>query len=360
MKWVPLHLHTHYSLLDGLSKPEQVASRCKDLGYKTCAITDHGTISGAVSFTKAMKAEGIKPILGCEFYLSQQPATIQDKENRSLSHLVVLAKNKEGWSRLIEAASRSNDDDLYYYKPRLDLDILSEYCDGNLMAFSGHLGSDMANILFSDWKEAYNSPTVDEVKTFLKPNWKKEATDLARRYQEIFGDDNFYIEIQLIDHVNSPASVVVAECLREISKDTSIPPVATADSHYPTKEDAADQRILLCSAMKTTLPKMRSKLDGGEDIGLSAFFKSNNYHIPSLEEMEEIHTEEELKNSVSIADRCEEYDILAQPMLPKFDCPEGYDEDEYLKQLCRDGWRSKLMETGKVASKDSEQKYLEV
>ena len=139
MNWTPLHLHTHYSLLDGLSKPSQVADRCSNLGYNSCAITDHGTISGAVSFTQAMKQKNIKPILGCEFYLSQKDASIQDATNKYLSHAVVLAKNRAGWDQLIKATSRSNDEDLFYFKPRLDLDRLGEYADGNLIAFSGVL-----------------------------------------------------------------------------------------------------------------------------------------------------------------------------------------------------------------------------
>ena len=110
MSWTPLHLHTHYSLLDGLSKPSQVAERCSNLGYDSCALTDHGTISGAVSFTQEMKKKNIKPILGCEFYLSQQDCTIKTDENRSLSHLCVLAKNKKGWDNLIQAVSKSNDE----------------------------------------------------------------------------------------------------------------------------------------------------------------------------------------------------------------------------------------------------------
>jgi len=106
MTWTPLHLHTHYSLLDGLSKPSQVAERCSSLGYTSCAITDHGTISGAVAFTQAMKKKNIKPILGCEFYLSQQDCKVKSEENRSLSHLCVLAKNKKGWNNLIQAVSK--------------------------------------------------------------------------------------------------------------------------------------------------------------------------------------------------------------------------------------------------------------
>ena len=129
MSWTPLHLHTHYSLLDGLSKPSQVAERCSELGYTSCALTDHGTISGAVAFTQAMKTKNIKPILGCEFYLSQQDCTVKSEENRSLSHLCVLAKNKKGWRNLIQAVSKSNDEENYYYKPRLDLNTLGEFAD---------------------------------------------------------------------------------------------------------------------------------------------------------------------------------------------------------------------------------------
>ena len=123
--WTPLHLHTHYSLLDGLSKPTQVAARCEELGYDSCAVTDHGTISGAVSFVRAMREKNIKPILGCEFYLCDQDPCIKEKTNRRLSHLVVLAKNFEGWKKLIEATSASNDEEVFYHKPRLDLNTLA-------------------------------------------------------------------------------------------------------------------------------------------------------------------------------------------------------------------------------------------
>ena len=358
-KWVPLHLHTHYSLLDGLSKPKQVAKRCKDLGYKSCAITDHGTVSGAVSFVKSMRENDIKPILGCEFYLSEKSATIKDKENRTLSHLVVLAKNKVGWERLIEATSRSNDEELFYFKPRLDLDILSEYCDGNLIAFSGHMGSDLANILFHDWKKAYNSQSENEVKQHLKDNYLEEAKILSNKYQEIFGDGNFYIEIQLIDQENSPAARVIGDCLREVSRETRIPAVATADSHYPTKEDAVDQRLLLCAALKTTLKNVKKKLSEGQEVGLSSFFRSNNYHIPSEDEMVDLHTEEELRNSLAISETCEEYDILDKPMLPKFN-HEGYSsEHDLLTSLCREGWKKLLKNNGKIDDEENLNIYLE-
>ena len=360
VKFVPLHLHTHYSLLDGLSKPSQVAERCEELGYGACAVTDHGTISGAVSFVRAMREKGIRPILGCEFYLSQQSATIKEKTNRTLSHLVVLAKNKEGWNDLIALVSKSNKDDVFYFKPRIDLDILEEdNRNNNLVSFSGHLGSDLANILFTDWKKAYNSNTIEETQTFLKQDWLEQASSLAERYQQIFRKGNFFIEIQLIDQDNSPASKLVGECLRKVSEKTGIPPVATADSHYPRKEDAADQRVLLCSAMKTTLKKVEEKLLTGDDVGLSGFFRSNNFHIPSLEEMKEIHTEEEISNTLLIADMCEDYEILGKPNLPKFSCPDDMAEKEYLRELCRQGWIQRLKKRGRVSTQENEDIYVD-
>lgn len=360
MTWVPLHLHSHYSLLDGLSKPSQIAERCESLGYASCALTDHGTISGAVSFVKAMKDKGIKPILGCELYLSQDSATIQDKENRTLSHLVVLAKNKEGWSDLISIASRSNDEDVFYFRPRIDLTILEELNKNqNLISFSGHPGSDLANVLFVNWKKAYNSRSYEEAAKHLKRNWFEEASMLLSRYIKIFGKENFYIEIQLIDKENFPAAELIAECLRELSSKSGISPVATADSHYPTKEDAPDQRMLLCSAMKTTLQKVEQKLNEGSDIGLSGFFRSDNYHIPTPEEIEILHTTEEITNTGVISDLCKEYNILGHPILPKFSCPENFSEDEYLRFLCREGWKKLLIKPGKIADEDSTQAYLE-
>ena len=360
MTWIPLHLHTHYSLLDGLSKTSQVADRCAELGYGACAMTDHGTISGAVSFVRAMREKKIKPILGCEFYLSHHAATTKEKTNRTLSHLVVLAKNKKGWDSLVTLVSRSNENDVFYFKPRIDLDILEQgNPDKNLISFSGHLGSDLANVLFTDWKKAYNSSTVEEAQKLLKHNWLEQASNLAEKYQHIFHKGNFFIEIQLIDQDNSPVSKLVAECLRLVSERSGIPSVATSDSHYPRREDAADQRILLCSAMKTTLKKVENKLLAGDNVGLSGFFRSNNFHIPSPEEMEKIHTKEEIANASHIAGLCEDYEILGKPNLPKFSCPEGMTEEEYLRNLCRDGWRKRLKAEGKVNTEADTQKYVD-
>ena len=134
-KYVPLHVHSHYSLLDGLSKPNQIADRCSNIGVKSCAITDHGTISGSVQFYQAIKSKGIKPIIGCELYISNEDSTIKTKENSDLSHFLVLAKNLQGWKNLIRIVSESNNANNFYHKPRLDFDKLKDLVDGNLMVF---------------------------------------------------------------------------------------------------------------------------------------------------------------------------------------------------------------------------------
>lgn len=288
-----------------------------------------------------MKDEGLKGIIGSEYYLCENDPTLKDATNRKLSHLCVLAKNTDTWRNLIKATSASNLPEHFYYKPRLNLEKLAALAKGAI-CFSGHPGSDMSNVLFNDIKLAYRAKTREEALSLLRDDWLQAASNLAGRYQDLWGKENFFIEIQLIDAVNMPAAGVIGEKLREIAKRLNIPALATADSHYPRKEDACDQRVLLCSALNTNLVEVQRKLDSEEDIGLGGFFKSNRYHIPSLEEMEPLHTKEELKNSLLIAEMCEECDLLHSPRIPSFDCPQRKESNQYLKELCREGWRKKI------------------
>lgn len=359
MNWTPLHLHTHYSLLDGLSKPSQVASRCSELGFESCALTDHGTISGAVAFTQACRSKNIKPILGCEFYLSPSDCTIKNEENRKLSHLCVLAKNKNGWNNLIQAVSKSNDEENFYYRPRLDLKTLGQFAGGDLVAFSGHLGSDLANAIFVDVKSAYSASTEEEAKRYVHPEWVDQVLLLANQYRDIFGKENFFIEIQAIDQENSPAASLVVQGLRYIAKKYNFQSVATADSHYPEKQDSGDQLLLLCSAMKTTLRGIKKKLEENKDVAFGGFMKSNNFHIPSPEEIQAVNQPHEIAATMQIADMCEDYDILGQPMLPEFSCPEDKSEEDHLRNLCREGWLSRLAPTGKVNTIEAKALYTE-
>ncbi len=346
-KWVPLHLHSDASLLDGLSQPKQIAKRCKELGYEACALSDHGTLAGCMSFYSALTDKKlnhtIKPIFGQEFYIAKEDASIKQKEN-SNSHLVVLAKNPQGWKQLVRATTLANTADLFYKKPRLDLDRLGSFADGNLVSFSGHMGSALADCVFEEPKLAYNATTYEQARKLVHPDWEKRVTNLIHKYVEIFGKDNFFVEIQLIDKDRLPAAEVVGKILRHVAKKLGVRCVATADSHYPTRQDAQDQWILLCNGPGKGQPlaEIRRQIDDGEDVGLSGFFKSNSYHIPTVDEMSLLHTEEELENSLLIASMCDNYKLGGDPIMPRFDCPQGFTEESYLVHLCREGWKKKI------------------
>lgn len=314
---------TQYSLLDGLPKAEQIVQRIQDIDSHACSINDHGSISGAIPFIKAMKKAGKKPLVGSELYISHLDSSIKDESNRKLSHLPIIAKNKQGWQQLIKITSAGNSPDSFYYKPRLSLEELADLLNGSIMGFSGHLGSDMANVILRDDK--------------IQPNWEKDGVKLAYWMQEIFGRENFYLEVQLMDGKHNPLMVHVAEVIREISKKTGIPCVATPDAHYAFKEQAADQRILLCNNLKVSM-----KEASNPDFMLSTFFRSDNYHIPSYDEMISYgHTEAELDKTVEFASKVDAYDVFHKPLLPQFQCPKPYSTDtkEYLRHLCKEGWR---------------------
>jgi DNA polymerase-3 subunit alpha len=325
-KYIPLHVHSHYSLLDGLSKPAQIADRCENIGVKSCAITDHGNISGSVQFYKAMKAKNIKPILGCEIYIPKQSSDIKNKENSDLSHFILLSKNKEGWNSLIKIISSSNKPENFYHKPRISFDKLAELISyNNIIGFCGHLGSTLSDLL---------SESKDTV--------TKTGVEFIAKMKSIFGDENFFLESQLMDQENTPEQIEMTGHIRELGKITNTKIICTPDAHYCTKEDAIDQRILLCNNLKTTLVDINKKMINNEKIPMECFFKSDNFHILSPEEIYQIHSEEEIENTNYVDSLCEEYDILDKPRLPAFNCPNNLSSDEYLRELCRNGWRQKI------------------
>jgi len=332
MNYIPLHVHSHFSLLDGLSTLKRITERITDIDSEGCALTDHGNIAGAIQFLFKMKEAGKKPVLGCELYICDDHATNQTPENRSLTHLPVLAKNDRGWKQLLKIIAKSNDPQHFYHKPRLSLEQLAIHLDGNIIGFSGHLGSHVSNAI-----EAFG---------------KEGGIQTAKALQLIFGEDNFFLEVQLMDAANTPKQKEIVAIVREISGLLKIPLIATPDAHYAYKKDAIDQRILLCSNMHVTMKQGLSP-----DFMLNTFFKSDNFHIPSHEEMVAYgHTEEELANTNKILDRVEEYhEILHKPLLREFDSPHQRTPDEHLKQLCRDGWAEKIQH---IIPKDKQQEYV--
>lgn len=340
VNWIPLHNHSQNSLLDGYSKPKDMVARCKELGYSACALTDHGNISGCVAFFKECKEAGIKAILGCEFYFVDN-AKEKNTENKSMSHVVILSKNLTGWYELIQCVSESNKEENFYHKPRIDYSVMKKFlANGNHVCISGHPGTAISEALFTS-NTVFDAENIDHAYSFLREDWKESAKSVIKKHLDIFGAD-FFLEIQLIDSERLHAAKIIANCLREISVEMNIPTVATGDSHYVRKSDATYQRILLCSALNKTLPEIEKAIANRDKVPLKCFFVSDNYHIPTPDEIEALHTQEEINNSHRIADLCEDYDILNKPSLPKFACPNNISEIEHLKELCRIGWRNKL------------------
>lgn len=342
MNWTPLHVHSTYSTLDSGSKPKQIAARLKELGYTGCALTDHATVAGVPSFIRELHSVGIKGIAGCEFNVCEQSATIKTPENRPYVHLCVLAKNQQGWLDLIQAANFASSPLTSYYKPRISLEELASFSSGNWVLFSGHLGSHLASCCFDDPKRAYRATTVEDARRVISAQWKEKLDVEIQKFKSLFPRDDFYLEIQLIDKDNLPAAEQVAKILRWASAKYKIPKVATSDSHYCRRIDAIDQRVLLCASLGKSMRDADKAIEAGDDFTLGGFFKSNSYHIPSLEEMVELHTEDELANSLLIAELCESPIIDAPPNLPSFDKLSREASDKLMRKVCREGWKRKI------------------
>ncbi len=306
MSFVHLHVHTEYSLLDGSNKISECVARVKELGMDSCAITDHGVMYGVIDFYKAAKAAGIKPILGCEVYVA--PGSRFDKEAGASGedryyHLVLLAENDLGYHNLMKIVSRGFTEG-YYYKPRVDLDLLREYHEG-IIALSACLAG--------------------EVPKYIERGMYEEAKEAALRYRDIFGEGNFFLELQ--DHGLEEQQTVNQAILR-ISQETQIPLVATNDVHYTYAEDEKPHDVLLCiQTGKKLADEDRMRYEGGQ------------YYIKSEEEMRALfpYAQEALDNTRKIADRCNVEITFGETKLPKYDVPDGLTSWEYLNQLCHAG-----------------------
>ena len=306
MSFAHLHVHTEYSLLDGSNKIKECIARVKELGMDSVAITDHGVMFGVIDFYRAAKAEGIKPILGCEVYVA--PGSRFDKEAAGSGddryyHLVLLAENDTGYHNLMKIVSKGFTEG-YYYKPRVDMEVLREFHEG-LIALSACLAG--------------------EVQRNILRNMYEEGKEAALRYQEIFGEGNFFLELQ--DHGMQEQKLVDQSLLR-MSRETGIELVATNDVHYTYAEDEKPHDMLLCiQTGKKLSDENRMRYEGGQ------------YFIKSEDEMRKLfpYALEALENTQKIADRCNVEIEFGVTKLPKYEVPEGYTSWEYLNHLCYEG-----------------------
>ncbi|GFI28213.1 DNA polymerase III subunit alpha [Lachnospiraceae bacterium] len=305
MAFTHLHVHTEYSLLDGSNKIKEYAARVKELGMTAAAITDHGVMYGVIEFYKAAKAQGIQPILGCEVYVA--PNSRFDRETvygeDRYYHLVLLAENNEGYGNLVKIVSKGFVDG-YYYKPRVDFEVLKTYHEG-IIALSACLAG--------------------EVQRYLVRGLYEEAKQTALKYQDCFGEGNFFLELQ--DHGISQQQTVNQQLLR-LSKDTGIALVATNDVHYTYETDADSHDILLClQTGKKLSDENRMRYEGGQ------------YYVKSEAEMRALfpYALEAVENTQKIADRCHVEIEFGHTKLPNFPVPKGYTTYEYLEKLCYEG-----------------------
>ena len=299
-----LHVHTEYSLLDGSAKIKELVERVKELGMDSIAITDHGAMYGAIEFYKAAKEVGIKPIIGCEVYVAAGSRLTKEGKGGGYYHLVLLAENETGYHNLIKLVSYGFIDG-FYYKPRVDKELLRQYHEG-IIASSACLAGEVARDVLT-----------------LSYDHAKEA---ALEYEEIFGKGNFFLELQ--NH-GMAEQKRVNEALIRMSKETGIPLIATNDSHYIYKEDAVPHDILLCiQTGKTVEDEDRMRYEGGQ------------FYVKSPEEMYDLFGDvpEALENTVKIAKRCNVEFVFHDLKLPRFDVPDGKTAPEYLRELCYDGF----------------------
>ncbi len=309
MEFTHLHVHTGYSLLDGAAKIKELVHRAKELGYDSLAITDHGVMYGVIEFYEACIAEGIKPILGCEVYVS--PGSRFDREvgkgDERYYHLVLLAETDQGYHNLSKIVTRGFTEG-FYYKPRVDMEVLEKYHEG-IIALSACLAG--------------------EVATHLRKNDYDGARDAAIKYRNIFGEDNYFLEMQ--DHGIPDQATVNAGVMR-LSKELGIPMVVTNDSHYIYAEDWEAHDVLLCiQTNRKVQDENRMRYDGGQ------------YYLKSKEEMAELfpYATDALENTHKIAERCNVKIVFGEQKVPKFDVPDGYTADEYLEKLVYDGMNKK-------------------
>ncbi len=312
-KFTHLHVHTHYSLLDGLAKIDNILDRAKELGMDSLAITDHGVLYGAVEFYMKAKERGIKPIIGCEMYLTSNDLHSKnpDSVDRKRYHLILLAKNEIGYKNLMKLISIAHLEG-FYYKPRIDRKVLRQHAEGLIGLSACAEGEVPANIIMGN---------LDK------------AEELALEYLDIFGKGNFYLEIQ--HHPKFSNQQVANQGVIKLSKKLGIPLVATNDIHYVNKEDAGIQDILLCI-------QTNRKVDEKDRMNLMDF----ELYLKSPEEMAEHFkdTPEAIFNTQEIVDKCNLEIKLGETQLPHFDVPEGHTPLSYLRELCEKGLQKRYGE----------------
>ena len=313
MAFTHLHVHTEYSLLDGSNKVADYVKRVKELGMNSAAITDHGVMYGAIQFYVACRKEGINPIIGCEVYVAPQTRFDKDPHNKYY-HLILLAENNKGYENLVKLVSQGFVDGMYYNRPRIDFDLIQKYHEGLICLSRCIQGEVAVKILAGNYQG---------------------AKETALRYQETFGKDNYFLELQ--DH-QIPAQKAVNQGLMRLSEETGIELVATNDVHYTNIDDSEAQQVLVCI-------QTGKKLSDEDKLT----YEPRQFYVRSEQEMRDLfpYAQQAIDNTQKIADRCHitiPYDEDRILRIPRYDAPDGMDSEVYLRQLCDEGFKERYPE----------------
>lgn len=364
MKFTPLKVRSHYSLstnpnknilMQSLGRPNNIAETCVLNGYSSVVLNDLGTMSGAISFMKAVKAicvcgkqkdeheagKGkcrykngceeyrpfkLKPIIGCDFFVSNET-------DKMLSNISVIAPNLAGWKSLMRLTSLANSPTNYIAKPSLKV---TDFDKSGLICITGQHNSVLANSLFGDANLAYIASSYESAKSLVKDDWEASLSKELSQLIDIFGKENVLLEVNLQDAEHLHAQSILAKTLRWLAPRFGLKTVASTDSYFPNKVDAPDHRLIVCSAFETSLADIKAKMEKNDSLDSQAkFFRSNNYHIPCPTEISSWATEAEINVTTELAERCETYNVFSKPHIPSFS---DKNPDELLHSLCKDGW----------------------
>lgn len=320
-----LRNHSHYSLLLSTSKCEQITKVCKESGYEFAGITDIATISGCVNFIQACKSDGIKALIGSEIILSDQ------------SRITLICKNNSAWTQMLKIISIANGPLNYDETPRIEFDELVKSINhDDFICIDGYVSSKLFSLVISNQECVFESLDDDGIRNCLVENYM----DIAKKYVESMKSTfkNYYLEFNNTDHESYPITKIMKEIILEIdpNNDFSIPDTS---SYYPERKDAIDHRVLICTKLKTTMKKLDQKITEKKDLDSLRFIRSSNYYIKGMMFLRDNYDIKLVRNLLKIPELVDNINILSKPKLPAFTTPDNSSEDEYLKQLCRNGWK---------------------
>lgn len=340
--YFPLRIHSHYSLLMSTLKPEDISEVCKKNKYKAAGLTDFTSVSGCAAFQKECKKLGIKSILGCELLITDNP-------DRQASTITLLAKNKSGWNTLLNIISICNESENFKKYPTIKLDDLKKFDLSDFICIDGYVNSLFHYSIFSDVKSSYFIQDYDELaESCLDRRWEEKAAIYVAEMQKIFPD--YYLECTTPDCCSdiNPLPLLITNCIKSISDLFKVKCVVDNPVYYQNNTGSIDHRVLLCSKLKCVMSSLSTKISNGGllENQLNIFLKSTYFKFNDIPQS----THEEIYN------KCEDYNILSQPKLPKYDCGQ-LSELEALKSLCRIGWKSVLEESGVLINQETKNIY---